>query len=71
MKEQPGILKDIVPNSKVHRGYGIHMSDPIKRQAEIYLRDWLLEKRADRQDGEDMLNLHTLYSIPLIKELIS
>jgi hypothetical protein len=71
LKEQPSILKDIVPNSKVHRGYGTHMSDSIKIQAEIYLRDWLLEKVADGADGEDILNLHKLYSIPLVQELIA
>jgi hypothetical protein len=71
LKEQPGIIKNIVANSKTHRGYGIHMSEPIKRQAEIYLRDWLLEKRGDGEDGEHKLNLHSIYSIPLLKELIA
>ena len=71
LKEQPGIIKNIVPNSKTHRGYGIHMSEPIKRQAELYVRDWLLEKRGDGIDGEAKLNLHSIYSIPLLKELIA
>jgi hypothetical protein len=71
LKEQPGIIKNIVANSKTHRGYGIHMSEPIKRQAEIYVRDWLLEKRSDGVDGEEKLNLHAIYSIPLLKELIA
>lgn len=71
LKEQPGIIKNIVKDSKVHRGYGIHMSEQIKRQAEIYVRDWLLEKRADGSNGESKLNLHSIYSIPLLKELIA
>jgi len=71
LKEQPSILKDIVKSSAVQRGYGIHMSEPIKRQAEIYLRDWLLEKRGDGENDEGIFNLHRIYSVPLIKELIS
>tara|TARA_R110002050_G_scaffold116946_1_gene233604 strand:- start:30891 stop:32906 length:2016 start_codon:yes stop_codon:yes gene_type:complete len=70
LKAQPGILKDIVNRSTVARGYGVHMSEPIKVQAEIYLRDWLLEKRADTDEG-DQLNLHSILSIPLLKELIA
>tara|TARA_R110000787_G_scaffold153516_4_gene267437 strand:+ start:7872 stop:9890 length:2019 start_codon:yes stop_codon:yes gene_type:complete len=71
LKAQPSILKDIVNRSTVSRGYGVHMSQPIKIQAEIYLRDWLLEKRADGEDGNDKLNLHSILSLPLLKELIS
>lgn len=70
LKEQPSIIKDMVKDSKTHRGFGIHMSDPIKQQGEIYLRDWLIEKRGDGEDGKDKLNLHCIPSIPLIKELI-
>jgi len=69
LKTQPSIIRDIVKDSRTNRGYGIHMNGPIKDQAEIYLRDWLLEKRSDTE-GEDKLNLHSLYSIPLIQELI-
>lgn len=71
LKQQPTILKDIVPNSKTQRGYGIHMSDPIKVQGEIYLRDWLLEERGDDAGGETLKNLNYIYSIPLLQELIS
>lgn len=76
--EQPGIIKDIVKDSKVQRGYGIHMarnaqnssSGGIKDQCEIYLRQWLYEEREDI-DGNKIMNLHTVRSIPLLKELIS
>ena len=71
LKEQPTILSDIIKNSKVARGHGIHMTSGIKTQCEIYLRDWLLEKRGEDKDGNQILNLHTIYSIPLIQELIA
>ena len=71
LKEQPTILSDIIKNSKVARGYGVHMTSGIKTQCEIYLRDWLLEERATDSDGNKILNLHTIYSIPLIQELIA
>jgi hypothetical protein len=76
--EQPQILKDIVKNSKVQRGYGIHMnrgtngSSGIKDQCELYLKQWLLEERiVDAETGEKVLNLQTILSIPLLKELIN
>ena len=74
--EQPGIIKDIVKDSRVQRGYGIHMNrgsqgaSGIKDQCEIYLRQWLYEERED-VDGQKILNLHTIRSIPLLKELIA
>lgn len=68
--EQPAILKDIVKNTMVNRGYGIHMSEPIKDQCEIYLKQWLYEERDDI-NGNKILNLHTIKSIPLLKELIA
>lgn len=74
--EQPGIIKDIVKDSKVSRGYGIHMNrgtggaSGIKDQCEIYLRQWLYEERDD-VDGNKIMNLHTIKSIPLLKEMIA
>ena len=68
--EQPGILKDIVKNTTVTRGYGLHMTEGIKDQCEIYLRDWLYTER-ENIDGVRILNLHTIKSIPLLKELIA
>jgi hypothetical protein len=67
--EQPQILKDIIPNSKVSRGYGIHMTKEIKDQLELYLKKWLYEQR--EIDGKTLMNLHTIKSIPLLKELIA
>lgn len=68
--EQPEIIKDIVKNSSVTRGYGIHMTQGIKAQCELYLKDWLYEVRME-EDGTQILNLHTIRSIPLLKELIA
>ena len=70
LKKQPSIIKTINPNSDVQRGYGIHMTTNIKSQGEIWLRDWLLESRGQNNLGEEILNLHTIYSIPLLQELI-
>ena len=76
MWEQPQIIKDIVRDSKVSRGYGIHMqrgqngASGIKDQCEQYLKDWLYTERDDI-DGKKILNLHTIKSIALLKELIA
>jgi hypothetical protein len=56
---------------KLNRTYGISMnSRRRKEQAAIYLRDWLTEKREVNEDGKALLNLHKIYSIPLLEELI-
>lgn len=74
--EQPQIIRDIVKDSKVQRGYGIHMSrgnngsSGIKDTCELYLKDWLYTERED-VDGNKILNLHTIKSIALLKELIA
>ena len=70
LKQQPGILKKIVPNTKVTREYGIHMTKEIKQQMVIYIRDWLIEERGLHEDGSSVLNLHKIYSVPLLQELI-
>jgi intein/homing endonuclease len=73
--QQPAIINDIVKDSRVNRGYGIHMNrgsggnNGIKDQCEIYLKQWLLEER-NGPDERKILNLHTIFSIPLLKELI-
>jgi hypothetical protein len=69
--------QDIVKDSRVTRGYGIHMNRAgttgtavgIKDQCEIYLKQWLYEER--KVDDKTMLNLHTIKSIPLLKELLA
>lgn len=74
--QQPEIIRDIVKDSKVQRGYGIHMqrgingSSGIKDTCELYLKDWLYTER-ENVDGKKILNLHTIKSIALLKELIA
>jgi hypothetical protein len=53
------------------RNYGLSMgSKQRKAQAVLYLRDWLKEKRSKNADNEWKLNLHNIYDIALIDELI-
>ena len=65
LAKTPTILK-ATEGSKVERQYGIHMTDHIKDELEIYTRDWLL-----KDAGAGKLNLHKIYSMPLLEELIS
>jgi hypothetical protein len=74
--QQPGIIKDIIKNSNVQRGFGIHMNrgsngaNGIKDQCELYLKKWLYDE-IDDVDGKKILRFHTIKSIPLLKELIA
>jgi hypothetical protein len=53
------------------RNYGLSMgSKHRKAQAVLYLRDWLRSKRSVDENGESKLNLHYIYDIGLIDELI-
>lgn len=68
----PTILKSNA-NTSVSRVYGQHMTKikvangfvGVKPELEIYFRDWLSEK------VDDKLQLHYIYSKPLLKELIA
>lgn len=64
LAKTPTILK-ATEGSKVNRQYGIHMTKQIKTELEFMCRDWLME---DRGDGK--MNLHMVYSMPLLEELI-
>ena len=56
---------------KLGRKYGTSMgSEERKAQAEIYLRDWLTAPRGKDIDGKYSLNLHMIYDLPLLDELI-
>lgn len=53
------------------RGFGISMSnDLIKGQAEIYLRDFLIQQNHTDENGNLILNLHKIYDINLLQELV-
>jgi hypothetical protein len=59
------------PKRKLGRNYGVSMSNiEVKKQAVQYFRDWLLAPREKNEDGEFELNLHKIYSIPLLEEIL-
>ncbi len=64
--DQPDIIKDIIRNSTVQRGKGIHMNKSIKDWGEILIRDWLNEEYS-----EGKKNLTKIFSEPLLEEFIS
>ena len=54
----------------VKRQYGMHMTEQRKRQGELYIRDWLITPRHTDEDGNVTLNLHKIYDVGLLQELI-
>jgi len=54
----------------VRRQYGMHMTEQRKRQGELYIRDWLISPRSADEDGNIRLNLHEIYDVALLQELI-
>lgn len=65
LADQPSIIKDIIQDSRVERGKGIHMNKQIKQYMELKIRDWLNEQY---EPGKK--NLSKLLSEPLLEELI-
>lgn len=66
LADQPGTIKDVLKNTKVQRGKGIHMNKEIKMWGESLIKDYLIEEFAPGQK-----NLLKIYSEPLLEELIS
>lgn len=65
--DQPDeLIRDIVKDSKVQRGKGIHMTKQIAQYAEILLRDLLAEEYAPGKS-----NYQKIYSKGLLKELLN
>lgn len=56
------------------RTYGMHIAsgkDNLrKRQGDKYIQEWLLRERGVTEDGQRILNLHTIYDMGLLEELI-
>ena len=48
----------------------MHMTEARKKQGEIYIRDWLNTPRSTDVDGKKTLNLHKIYDLALLTELI-
>lgn len=65
------VISAAVKNSKVARSYGIHMVEKIKDAGEKYIKKWLLSERNIDEHGNPITNLETIYSIPLLQELIT
>jgi hypothetical protein len=57
-------------SKNVKRQYGMHMTEARKKQGEIYIRDWLNTPRSADVDGKKTLNLHKIYDLALLTELI-
>tara|TARA_B100001094_G_scaffold80468_1_gene76694 strand:+ start:3153 stop:5117 length:1965 start_codon:yes stop_codon:yes gene_type:complete len=54
----------------VKRQYGMHTTEARKRQGELYIRDWLNTVRSTNEDGSQILNMHKIYDLALLQELI-
>jgi hypothetical protein len=66
LADQPDIIKDIIKDSQVRRGKGIHMTTGIKLWGEGAIKDWLIEEYAPGKK-----NLTKIFSEPLLEELIA
>lgn len=64
------IINAVIKNSKVKRIYGVHMVDKLKDAGEKYIKRWLLTERDIDENGNKILNLHTIHSPGLLEELI-
>lgn len=62
---QPEYIKDIIPGSKVDRGYGMHMVQQLRDHGLLLIRDWLQD---EYEPGR--MNLRTIRSIPFLQELV-
>jgi hypothetical protein len=66
LADTPGKIKDIVKDSTVIRGKGIHMPKEVKRWMEGLIKDWLND---EYEVGKK--NVNKIYSEALLEELIS
>jgi hypothetical protein len=66
LADTPSKIKDIVKDSTVIRGKGVHMPKEIKRWMEGLIKDWLNE---EYEVGRK--NLQKIYSEALLEELIA
>lgn len=66
LADQPGTIRDVIKDTKVQRGKGIHMNKEIKQWGEGLIKDYLIEEFSPGQK-----NLLKIYSEPLLEELIN
>lgn len=57
-------------NTSVNKGYGVFMNEMRIRQANIYLKEWLLTQRGEDVNGNMIYNYQTIKDPALIRELI-
>lgn len=62
--------KKNLQSKTVRRQFGMHMTEARKRQGEIYIRDWLNTPRSTDENGKKTLNLHKIFDLALLQELI-
>ena len=62
--------KKELQSKNVKRQYGMHMTEARKKQGEIYIRDWLNTPRSTDVNGKKTLNLHKIYDLAFLTELI-
>lgn len=71
LADEPDIAwKKSLQTAKTGRKKGITINTKRKEDGVIYLRDWLVMKRGKGEFGNDLLNLHYIYSEALLKELL-
>lgn len=71
LADEPDVLwKKALQTKKTGRDKGMSMNVARKLDGVVYLKDWLIQKRTKLHNGENLLNLHYIYDIPLLKELL-
>ena len=68
LADEPEIIKDIIKDSIVSRKKGMHMTKELKIFGEGLIKSWLIEPYDER--NIEIMNLHKIRCIPLLKELI-
>ena len=69
LADQPECINDVIQNSTVRRGKGIHMSTELKNYGEGLIKTWLIDPYDER--NTDIKNMHKMRDQALLKELIA
>lgn len=65
------VISKNIKNSKTNRVYGCHMNAQLKDAGESYVYDWLTNIVDYDENGKPITNIHRIYSLRLIEELMS
>ena len=65
------VISKNIKNSKTNRVYGCHMNAQLKDAGESYVYDWLTNIVDYNENGKPITNIHRIYSLRLIEELMS